>query len=615
MYTYAHKSHGSSVLRGRSGYNLEPESGSLKAVLATRYACNVGKRVLAYPINKINGFTQEFGMRVLFLCLLFVACANAGLFDSKFSEKIKNLLGKIKNALDSKALLAIREKLHRLKDKIAAKLTLSPERKAELAEKLKNLIRRKRDHIQPKGDNVEEINHKVGMDKLLFQSDIVLTSEQADEYAEDIEADYENRPKRQAYRDRRYPLTLWANGVNYFFHPNASAKVKSVFKKGAQAWMKDTCIEFRETSTERDSIRVFMADGCWSFVGRLGGIQNLSLGDGCESVGTAAHEIGHALGFFHTQSRHDRDEYILLNTRSIEPDWLDQFAKQSVLMNDNYGITYDYGSIMHYGALSATVNGEPTMIPRDRTYIETLGSHIISFYELLMLNKHYGCMARCKEATSAKCKMGGFPHPRNCSKCICPSGYGGDFCDQRPEGCGAVLTATTTYKTLRDKLGNARAGQVAREDFMFCNYWIEALEGSRIEIKFVGFSGGVAIDGCTYAGVEIKTHPDQKMTGYRVCSPDDAGLTLISSSNRVPIITYNRIYETEAILEYRIVPGSQPRPTPYPQSTRPPRPSTSSSCRDSAQCSTLVKYKDFCNSESFTPATKKILCPVSCHLC
>ncbi|KIH57250.1 hypothetical protein ANCDUO_12560 [Ancylostoma duodenale] len=85
----------------------------------------------------------------------------------------------------------------------------------------------------------------------------------------------------------------------------------------------------------------------------------------------------------------------------------------------------------------------------------------------------------------------------------------------QPKGCGQVLTATTAYKRLHDTLGDARAGQVAREDFMFCNYWIEAPEGSRIEIKLVGFSGGVAIDGCNYAGVEIKTHADQKLTGYR----------------------------------------------------------------------------------------------------
>lgn len=30
-------------------------------------------------------------------------------------------------------------------------------------------------------------------------------------------------------------------------------------------------------------------------------------------------------------------------------DWPDQFTKQTPQTNENYGITYDYGSIMHYG--------------------------------------------------------------------------------------------------------------------------------------------------------------------------------------------------------------------------------------------------------------------------
>lgn len=96
---------------------------------------------------------------------------------------------------------------------------------------------------------------------------------------------------------------------------------------------------------------------------------------------------------------------------------MDQFTKQTPDTNENYGIPYDYGNIMHYGAnrflhlqrkknyapflfyyyitqsCSATYNGRPTMVPNDPKYIETLGSPIISFYELLMINQHYGCMS------------------------------------------------------------------------------------------------------------------------------------------------------------------------------------------------------------------------------
>lgn len=68
----------------------------------------------------------------------------------------------------------------------------------------------------------------------------------------------------------------------------------------------------------KDKIRVFAESGCWSYVGKIGGSQDLSLGRGCESIGTAAHELGHALGLFHTMSRHDRDQYITINSHNVK---------------------------------------------------------------------------------------------------------------------------------------------------------------------------------------------------------------------------------------------------------------------------------------------------------
>ncbi|KHJ74947.1 hypothetical protein OESDEN_25437 [Oesophagostomum dentatum] len=157
---------------------------------------------------------------------------------------------------------------------------------------------------------------------------------------------------------------------------------------------------------------------------------------------------------------------------------------------------------------------------------------------------------KCKGQAN-RCKMGGFPHPRDCSRCICPSGYGGQYCDQRPAGCGKVVSATPKYEILRDTIGDRSAGTTEREDFMKCNYWITAPAGKQIDVRIVSFTKGVAVDGCSYAGVEIKTHKDQRLTGYRFCAPEDAGITLRSSSNVVPVITYNRIYETEVALAYR----------------------------------------------------------------
>lgn len=42
---------------------------------------------------------------------------------------------------------------------------------------------------------------------------------------------------------------------------------------------------------------------CWSYVGRIGGKQDISIGSGCGFKGTVIHEILHALGFFHEHTR------------------------------------------------------------------------------------------------------------------------------------------------------------------------------------------------------------------------------------------------------------------------------------------------------------------------
>lgn len=356
------------------------------------------------------------------------------------------------------------------------------------------------------------------------------------------------------FRDSRYPKTVWKNKrVAFFFDNSTSEKAKSAFRKAAQAWRDNTCIDIYEDTCglSLDRIRVLGGERCWSHLGRKGGEQNLSIGTGCETIYSSAHELGHALGFFHTHARHDRNKFVRILTQNIKEGWQKDFHMATTATNFNYHVPFDVGSIMLYTSTTGSANNKPTVLPVDPLHRNTLGSPFISFYDFLLLNRHYNCTEKCKPKSSAQCAVGGFPHPRNCSKCICPGGYGGPLCKHRPSGCGSVLTATPVASTFKDILGNKSLGRTLREDFSKCHYWIKAPKGKKVEIKLLHFSAGMESDGCRIGGVEIKTQADQRLTGYRFCSKDNLNTTLVSPHSVVPIITYNRAYYTKTVIQYR----------------------------------------------------------------
>ncbi|CAJ1348494.1 unnamed protein product, partial [Effrenium voratum] len=105
--------------------------------------------------------------------------------------------------------------------------------------------------------------------------------------------------------------------------------------------------------------------GCWANIGMssslfgFGSNQKLNLQTpGCNDCGTATHEMLHALGMAHEQSRPDRDNYVSILWSNVKNGMEDQFTTNS---KADISHPYDIMSIMHYGSMSFTKNGMDTI--------------------------------------------------------------------------------------------------------------------------------------------------------------------------------------------------------------------------------------------------------------
>ncbi|RHZ80862.1 hypothetical protein Glove_131g77 [Diversispora epigaea] len=189
----------------------------------------------------------------------------------------------------------------------------------------------------------------------LFDSDLyyVKTSDGKCIYGGDINIESLIRRKRASFNAN--PVKKWKNGkVPYIFDATLPDGPRNNVLK-AMEMFKDCLITFVERTNEVDYIKIFVGNGYWSSLGRVGGMQELSIapGDSNDPVGTTAHELMHALGFWHEHTRLDRDDWITVKGSENSPFFKSNFAKHpnNLDIRDRDHGLYDLKSIMHYALI------------------------------------------------------------------------------------------------------------------------------------------------------------------------------------------------------------------------------------------------------------------------
>lgn len=178
-------------------------------------------------------------------------------------------------------------------------------------------------------------------------------------------------PGQEPGQDRGGYITwLWTDGIMFYeFASNISSTNRTRVRSSMNLIENVSPVRFVEREDEINYIHIQSLGGNFSYVGMLGGAQDLSLYN-YNLPYTIVHELTHALGRYHQHQRNDRDNYIQVNTGCISSDCQSQYT---IAGSYSYQ-SYDFLSVMHYGQYDCSTGCVTmTCLPGNEQYQNQMG--------------------------------------------------------------------------------------------------------------------------------------------------------------------------------------------------------------------------------------------------